>query len=100
MLIIYDIYKNLKYFLLSRIKLLPALQKRISSEVLKSQLMMEKDRKIERERLFLMYTKQWWNEYLALRPTHSDRLVKIFTEVRGHVVQQTTCFLFKRGKNS
>ena len=42
---------------------------------------MEHDRKLERERLFLMYTKQWWKEYLALRPAHSDRLVKIFTEV-------------------
>ncbi|KAL5262365.1 hypothetical protein ACHWQZ_G007920 [Mnemiopsis leidyi] len=63
-----------------RIKILPALQKRISSEVLKSQLTMEHDRKLERERLFLMYTKQWWKEYLALRPAHSDRLVKIFTE--------------------
>ena len=61
---------------------MPGLRKKMPAEVLKSQLTMEHDRKLERERLFLMYSKQWWNEYLSLREGHSERLVKIFTEVR------------------
>ena len=64
-----------------RVRVLPSPRKKLSSEVLKSQLTMEHDRKLERDRLFLMYSKQWWNEYLSLRPSHEDRLVKIFTEV-------------------
>jgi centrosomal protein CEP76 len=34
----------------------------------------------ERERLFLVYAKQWWREFLQIRPQHSDRLVKIFAQ--------------------
>ena len=47
-------------------------------DVLSAQLGMEKQRRDERERLFLVYTKQWWREYLEIRSTHSQRLVKIF----------------------
>lgn len=32
----------------------------------------------EREKLFLVYSKQWWKEYLQIRPEHQQRLVKIF----------------------
>lgn len=35
----------------------------------------------ERERLFLVYAKQWWKEYLQIRDTHQNRLVKIFAQV-------------------
>ena len=34
----------------------------------------------ERERLFLVYAKQWWREFLQIRSHHSDRLVKIFAQ--------------------
>jgi len=63
-----------------RLKMVPALSECVNSDLLVSQLSLEHTRNIERERLFLLYSKQWWNEYLALRPSHSDRLVKIFAE--------------------
>ncbi len=50
----------------------------IHLESLTAQLSLEKQRKDERERLFLVYTKQWWREYLEIRLSHSQRLVKIF----------------------
>ena len=50
----------------------------IHSDMLKAQLEIEKQRKDERDRLFLIYTKQWWREYLEIRASHSQRLVKIF----------------------
>ena len=34
----------------------------------------------ERERLFLVYSKQWWQEFLQIRPEHGRRLVKIFAQ--------------------
>ena len=34
----------------------------------------------ERERLFLVYAKQWWREFLQIRASHSNRLVKIFAQ--------------------
>ena len=45
------------------------------------QVNMERSRQAERERLFLVYAKQWWTEYLQIRPVHKDRLVKIFAQV-------------------
>lgn len=41
---------------------------------------MEHSKIAERERLFLVYAKQWWREFLQIRPQHSDRLVKIFAQ--------------------
>ena len=50
----------------------------MSPEVLSSQFAMEKSRLAERERLFLVYANKWWQEYLAIRPVHVGRMVKIF----------------------
>ena len=30
------------------------------------------------DRLFLLYAKQWWKEYVDIRPSHRERAVKIF----------------------
>ena len=38
----------------------------------------ERQRSSERERLFLVYSKQWWREFLQIRAEHSQRMVKIF----------------------
>lgn len=51
----------------------------VHHDILSAQLSVEKQRNDERERLFLVYAKQWWREYLEIRPSHSQRLVKIFT---------------------
>lgn len=45
------------------------------------QFALERQKTAEKERLFLVYAKQWWREYLQIRPTHNVRLVKIFAQV-------------------
>ena len=45
-----------------------------------TQMNLERSRLAERERLFLCYSKQWWREYLQIRSSHSNRLVKIFAQ--------------------
>lgn len=42
---------------------------------------LERQRKAERERLFLVYAKQWWREFLDIRPSHQSKMVKIFAQV-------------------
>ncbi|KAL6054152.1 hypothetical protein STEG23_020658, partial [Scotinomys teguina] len=44
------------------------------------QLALERQKTAEKERLFLVYAKQWWREYLQIRPSHNSRLVKIFAQ--------------------
>lgn len=51
----------------------------IHTDILTAQLAVEKQSHDEKERLFLVYAKQWWKEFLEIRPSHSQRLVKIFT---------------------
>uniref|UniRef100_A0A2K5KJA3 Centrosomal protein 76 n=1 Tax=Cercocebus atys TaxID=9531 RepID=A0A2K5KJA3_CERAT len=43
-------------------------------------LALERQKTAEKERLFLVYAKQWWREYLQIRPSHNSRLVKIFAQ--------------------
>lgn len=42
---------------------------------------LERQRTAEKERLFLVYAKQWWREFLEIRPSHQSKLVKIFAQV-------------------
>ncbi|CAH1779275.1 unnamed protein product [Owenia fusiformis] len=63
-----------------KLELLPKTIEAISGQVLTAQFSMEKNKQSERERLFLVYAKQWWREFLQIRPTHSERLVKIFAQ--------------------
>ena len=53
----------------------------ITNEVLLAQHALERQRQAERERLFLLYAKHWWREYLDIRPQHAQRFVKIFAQV-------------------
>ena len=52
----------------------------ITTDVTTAQLNLERSRVSERNRLFLTYSKQWWREFLQVRTTHSNRLVKIFAQ--------------------
>lgn len=63
-----------------RLEILPKSSDVIHRDVLSAQLGLEKQRSAERERLFLVYAKQWWREFLQIRPSHSQRLVKIFAQ--------------------
>ncbi|ELT93283.1 hypothetical protein CAPTEDRAFT_130762 [Capitella teleta] len=64
----------------TKLELIPKLSDSITDEVISAQVGMEKARKAEKERLFLVYAKQWWQEYLQIRSSHKDRLVKIFAQ--------------------
>lgn len=63
-------------------ELFPKSTKNFGQDVVAAQISLEKSRQAERERLFLVYAKQWWKEYLQIRPAHQDRLVKIFAQVK------------------
>lgn len=43
---------------------------------------LEKQRTAEKERLFLVYAKQWWREFLDIRQSNHSKIVKIFAQVR------------------
>ena len=62
-----------------RISILPSLQEQLSDATFSAQRNMEKNRQDEKDRLFLVYTKQWGREYMDIRPEHQRRLVKIFS---------------------
>ncbi|PAA62584.1 hypothetical protein BOX15_Mlig033726g2 [Macrostomum lignano] len=53
---------------------------RFSSDLVQQQLAMERGRRENSERLFVLYASQWWSEYCAARAANADRLVKIFAK--------------------
>jgi centrosomal protein CEP76 len=63
------------------LQLVPGLEEPVREDVLGAQLGMEHSKNTERERLFLIYAKQWWKEYLEIRDDNKNRLVKIFAQV-------------------
>ena len=64
------------------LQLIPPLNESVGDDILAAQLDLEHTKSTERERLFLIYAKQWWKEYLEIREEHRTRLVKIFGQVR------------------
>ncbi|CAF1278742.1 unnamed protein product [Adineta steineri] len=60
------------------LQLIPPLNESVSNDILAAQLDLEHTKSTERERLFLIYAKQWWKEFLEIREEHRTRLVKIF----------------------
>ena len=67
-----------------QVELFPKTKQTLSDEVITAQIQLERERHAKQERLFIVYTKQWWKEYLSIREIHQDRLVKIFAQVRLH----------------
>lgn len=63
-----------------KLEMYPPLSQTLSQEVVNTQLALERQKTAEKERLFLVYAKQWWREYLQIRPSHNSRLVKIFAQ--------------------
>jgi len=64
-----------------KLELRPKLTKLITDDILSTQHGLEKTNRAQRERLFITYAKRWWDEYLQIRDTHGERLVKIFARV-------------------
>lgn len=63
-----------------KLEMYPPLNQTLSQEVVNTQLALERQKTAEKQRLFLVYAKQWWREYLQIRPSHNSRLVKIFAQ--------------------
>ncbi|XP_070798501.1 centrosomal protein of 76 kDa [Pituophis catenifer annectens] len=63
-----------------KLEIYPKLNKTLSQEIVNTQMSLERQKTAEKERLFLVYAKQWWREYLQIRTSHSSRLVKIFAQ--------------------
>ncbi|XP_041648664.1 centrosomal protein of 76 kDa isoform X3 [Cheilinus undulatus] len=62
------------------LELYPPLTETLSSDIISTQKSLEKQRTEEKERLFLVYAKQWWREFLEIRPSHQSKMVKIFAQ--------------------
>ncbi|XP_018412337.1 PREDICTED: centrosomal protein of 76 kDa isoform X1 [Nanorana parkeri] len=76
-----------------KLELYPHLKQTLSSEIVNTQLTLERQKTAEKERLFLVYAKQWWREYLQIRPSHSSRLVKIFAQDENWVNRPVCCYV-------
>ncbi|KAK2191243.1 hypothetical protein NP493_55g07029 [Ridgeia piscesae] len=63
-----------------KLELIPRLSVSLTEDVITEQVRVEKSRQAEHERLFLVYAKQWWKEFLQIRTTHKERLIKIFAQ--------------------
>ncbi|KAL2083856.1 hypothetical protein ACEWY4_019374 [Coilia grayii] len=63
-----------------KLELYPPLPDRLSTDVVTTQQSLERQKTAEKDRLFLVYAKQWWREFLDIRPSHQNRLVKIFAQ--------------------
>ncbi|XP_038162165.1 centrosomal protein of 76 kDa [Cyprinodon tularosa] len=62
------------------LELFPPLQETLSADIISTQQSLERQRTAEKERLFLVYAKQWWREFLEIRSSHQSKLVKIFAQ--------------------
>ncbi|XP_063342348.1 centrosomal protein of 76 kDa isoform X2 [Pelmatolapia mariae] len=62
------------------LELYPPLPEILSADIISTQQSLERQRTAEKERLFLVYAKQWWREFLEIRPSHQTKLVKIFAQ--------------------
>lgn len=67
----------------TRLEIIPKIKENLTDELVSAQVSLEKAKRAERERLFLVYAKQWWKEFCQIRPSQSERRVKIFAQVHG-----------------
>ena len=65
----------------------------MGEEVIAAQLALERQRGAERERLFLVYAKQWWAEFLQVREEHAKRPVTIFARDEGGISRLVCSFV-------
>ncbi|XP_013388058.1 centrosomal protein of 76 kDa [Lingula anatina] len=75
-----------------QIELIPKTQ-HILADVISAQLSLEKSKQAEKERLFLVYAKQWWREFLQIRQSHGQRMVKIFAQDENCVNKPVCSFV-------
>ncbi|XP_041375156.1 centrosomal protein of 76 kDa-like [Gigantopelta aegis] len=76
-----------------QLELFPKLTQIVDDSVVRTQLDLERGRQTEHERLYLVYCKQWWKEYLQIRDAHRDRLVKIFAQDENAINRPVCSFV-------
>ncbi|XP_034554580.1 centrosomal protein of 76 kDa [Notolabrus celidotus] len=62
------------------LELYPPLTETLNSDIISTQQSLERQKTAEKERLFLVYAKQWWREFLEIHPSHQSKMVKIFAQ--------------------
>ncbi|KAI8612287.1 CEP76 C2 domain-containing protein [Chytriomyces sp. MP71] len=65
----------------------------VSLDEVNFQLKREQRQFDEINRLFFVHARQWWNDYLQIRPSHAQRLVKIFAIGENGVKLPVTNFI-------
>uniref|UniRef100_A0A8C5GID0 Centrosomal protein of 76 kDa n=1 Tax=Gouania willdenowi TaxID=441366 RepID=A0A8C5GID0_GOUWI len=73
------------------LELYPPLSETLCTDVINTQQSLERQRTAEKERLFLVYAKQWWREFLEIRPSHQSKLVKIFAQDDENGINRPVC---------
>ncbi|GFS20157.1 centrosomal protein of 76 kDa-like [Elysia marginata] len=76
-----------------QLELFPKPGQMLEENVVRAQLELERSRQADRERLFLVYAKQWWKEFLQIRDSHQDRLVKMFAQDENGVKRPVSSFV-------
>ncbi|KAM8846451.1 centrosomal protein of 76 kDa [Synchiropus picturatus] len=62
------------------LELHPPLSEVLKADIISTQQSLERQRTAEKERLFLVYAKQWWREFLEIRSSNQSKMVKIFAQ--------------------
>lgn len=62
------------------LELYPPPSEILSPDIITTQRSLERQKTAEKERLFLVYAKQWWREFLEIRQENQSKLVKIFAQ--------------------
>ncbi|XP_028986079.1 centrosomal protein of 76 kDa isoform X2 [Betta splendens] len=75
------------------LELYPPLVETLSSDVISTQQSLERQRTAEKEKLFLVYAKQWWREFLEIRPSHKSKMVKIFAQDENGINRPVCSFV-------
>ncbi|KAM8870817.1 centrosomal protein of 76 kDa isoform 1-T1 [Spinachia spinachia] len=75
------------------LELYPPLTEALSTAVVSTQQSLERQRTAEKERLFLVYAKQWWREFLEIRPSNQSKIVKIFAQDENGINRPTCSYV-------
>ncbi|KAK6092414.1 hypothetical protein BDEG_27220 [Batrachochytrium dendrobatidis JEL423] len=76
-----------------RIELFPAQLYLLSRDEVQFHVQRDLRRNSEANRLFFLYAKQWWADFIQIRPGHIDRLVKIFAHSESGNKEPVTNFV-------
>jgi centrosomal protein CEP76 len=75
------------------VELLPKPDRKLDEPILNSQLRDERVREADVERRFFGYAKTWWKEFLNIRPEHSERPVRLFSQAEEGGLRFVSAFL-------